>query len=178
MSSHESVLFPAARVLIAVGDLEGAEAIALELENRLQSHTVSYARLIQGEIALSQSRLLPAMEAIREGWERNDSWLAHYLLGRAFLEAEQYPEALGEFQTCLEREGEILDVFLVDGSTIRYLPPTYYYLGRAQEGLGDGEAARESYRQYLDLRSQTDFPDPLAADASNRWSSLGLAETG
>jgi serine/threonine protein kinase/Tfp pilus assembly protein PilF len=177
-SSHESVLYPAARVLIALGDKEAAEQIALDLENKLQSHTVSYARLIQGEIALSENRLLPALEAFQDGRERNDSWLAHYLLGRAYLEAEHYAEALGEFQTGLEREGEILDVFLVDGSTIRYLPPTYYYLGRAQEGLGDGEAARESYKKYLDLRTQTDFPDPLAADASNRWSSLGLADAG
>ena len=178
LSSHESVLFPAARVLIAMGDIEGAVEIALALENRLQSQTVAYARLIQGEVALVNNRLLPATEALRDGWERDDSWMAHFLTGKAYLAAEHYPEALGEFQACLEREGEALDIFLVDGSTIRYLPPTYYYLGRAQEGLGDSEAAQESYKQYLELRAQTDFPDPLAADASNRWSSLGLAETG
>ena len=175
-STHESVLYPAARVLAAAGDITAAEAIALELENRLQSHTVSYARLIEGEIALSKNRLLPAVESLRDGWERNDSWLSHFLLGRAYLEAEHFPEALGEFQLCIERQGEILDVFLVDGSTIRYLPQAFYYLGRAQEGIGDSQAARDSYERYLEIRSNTDTPDPLAADASGRWSSIEVAE--
>ena len=174
--NHESVLYPAARVLAATGEVAEAEAIALELENRLQSQTVSYARLIEGEIALSNNRLLPAVESLRDGWERNDSWLAHLLLGRAYLEAEHFPEALGEFQHCIERQGEILDVFLVDGSTIRYLPQAYYYLGRAQEGIGDAEAAEESYRRYLEIRSNTDTADPLATDAAARLGRLELAE--
>ncbi|MEJ2086458.1 MAG: tetratricopeptide repeat protein, partial [Acidobacteriota bacterium] len=174
--NHESVLYPAARVLAATGDVAGAEAIALELENRLQSQTVSYARLIAGEIALMNNHLLPAVESLRDGWERNDSWLAHLLLGRAYLEAEHYPEALGEFQHCIEQQGEILDVFLVDGSTIRYLPQAYYYLGRAQEGIGDAEAASESYRRYLEIRSDPDIPDPLATDASARLGQIEAAE--
>jgi len=173
-SSHESVLYPAARVLIALGDIEGAEKIALDLENKLQSQTVAYARLIQGEIALSNNHLLPAVEALKDGWQRDDSWLAHYLLGRAYLEAEHYAEALGDFEICSDREGEALDIFLVDGSTIRYLPTAYYYMGRAQEGLGNTDAAATNYQRYLDLRSQSSMLDPLADDAEQRLTSLAL----
>ena len=176
MSDHESVLYPAARVLLSIGHSDRAEAIALQLENMLQSQTVSYARLIQGEIALDSNRLLPAVESLRDGWERNDSWLAHLLLGRAYLAAGHFPEALGEFEICVQREGEALDAFLIDGSTIRYLPQVYYYQGRAQEGIGDVEAARSSYARYLEIRSETDAPDPMAAEASGRWSALAAAE--
>ena len=174
-SNHESILYPAARVLIVVGDTEDAESIALELENKLQSQTVAYARLIKGEIALSNNRLLPAVEALKDGWQRDDSWMAHYLLGRAYLEAEHYAEALGEFQICSDREGEALDIFLVDGSTIRYLPTAFYYMGRAQEGLGDGKAAATNYQRYLDLRGRPgSAPDPMVDDAGRRLEALAL----
>jgi len=176
MSSQESVLYPAARVMLAAGDVEAADKIAIDLENRLQSQTVSYARLIQGEIALRDNRLLPAVESLKDGWERYPSWFAHYLLGRAYLEAEHYPEALGEFESCLEREGEALDLFVVDGATSRYLAPLHYWLGRAREGLGSTVTARESYERYLSLRGEAEPADPLAEDAEQRLASLDLAQ--
>ena len=173
LNEQESVLYPAARVLIAAGDLEGARQIAATLENQLQNQTVAYARLIEGEIALNEGRLLEAIEALREGRERYDSWFAHFLLGQAYVEGEQYAEAMGELEISLDRKGEIVDLFLIDSATLRYLPPVYYWLGRAQEGLGSKDPARDNYRQYLELRGNTDASDPLAADASRRWSKLG-----
>ena len=175
MSNQESVLYPAARVMLEAGDIEAADKIAIDLENKLQSQTVSYARLIQGEIALKDNRLLPAVESLKDGWERYDSWFAHYLLGRAYLEAEHYPEALGEFEICLEREGEALDLFVVDGATSRYLAPVHYWLGRAREGLASMVTARESYERYLSLRGEAEPPDPLAEDAAQRLASMDLA---
>lgn len=172
LNEQESVLYPAARVLIAAGDSEGARTIAGTLENQLQAQTVAYARLIEGEIALLEGRLLEAIEALRDGRERHDTWFAHFLLGRAYFEGEQFAEALGELEICLDRKGEIVDLFLIDSATLRYLPPAYYWLGRVQEELGSTVPARSNYRTYLEIRGNTDAPDPLAADASRRWSAL------
>jgi hypothetical protein len=51
------------------------------------------------------------------------------------------------------------------------LPPIYYYLGRAQEGLGSAAAA-ESYQKYLEIKEKEDWGDPLVKDARQRLSSL------
>jgi hypothetical protein len=50
--------------------------------------------------------------------------------------------------------------------TFRYTAPLWYWLGRAQEGVGLKERAIETYRRYLSLRAATN--DPLAVDAASR----------
>jgi len=90
------------------------------------------------------------------------------LMGRAYFEAEHFPEALDEFDHCVRGKGEITDVFLVDSATLRYFPPALYWLGRSHEALGNSTAARDLYREFLDLRGDADPPDPLATDAAGR----------
>jgi tetratricopeptide (TPR) repeat protein len=172
LSRHESVLFPAALVLIASGQPDKARRAGQSLDALLQAQTSSFARLIDGELARSRGRLADAVESLREGQKRYDSWFAHFLLGRAYLEAKYFPEAVSEFELCVKRKGEATDIFFLDASTIRYLPPAYYWLGRAQEGVGAADAARKSYEQFLALRNTADPPDPLAADARARLSRL------
>ena len=53
-------------------------------------------------------------------------------------------------------------------TTLRYLPPLYYWLGRAQEGLGTSEAARNSYKELLALRAEANPGAPIVADARRR----------
>jgi tetratricopeptide (TPR) repeat protein len=88
-------------------------------------------------------------------------------LGRAFLEAGAFAEALQEFETCTKRRGEATAVFLDDVPTIRYLATLPYWTARAQEGLGLAPQARENYRKFLSLRMK-DSPDPLVKDARKR----------
>ena len=90
------------------------------------------------------------------------------MLGRAYLEGGHSAEALAEFETCKKRRGETADLLFADTTTLRYLPPLYYWLGRAQEGTGMTEAARENYREFLRLRTDANPGDPLAADAKRR----------
>jgi len=172
LRAHESVLFPAAVVLTDTGDVRAARNLATQLNNMLQSQTSSYAHLINGHIALREKRLGDALDAFREAQKKHDSWFAHLMLGRAYLEAARFAEAVAEFDTCVKRKGEATDVFFENVSTIRYLPPIYYWLGRAQQGLGAVAAARGSYEQFLKLRSEAVPPDPLAADASQRIKKL------
>jgi tetratricopeptide (TPR) repeat protein len=168
LSHQESVLFPAALVLIRNGQPDKAHKVAETLHGMLQAQTSSFARLIDGEIALTRKHLGEAVGSLREGQKRYDSWFAHFLLGRAYLDAKYFPEALSEFELCVKRKGEAMDVFFLDASTIRYLPPALYWLGRAQEGVGALDAARKSYEQFLALRPGIETSDPLVADARKR----------
>jgi len=168
-----TVLFPAARVLLATGAEGDAREIEKTLESGIQRQARSMARLLAGEVALRNGRPADAIEALRDGLERHDSWLGRYLLGKAYLEAGHPAEALAELELCLKRKGEATDVFFSDSPSIRYLPPVHYLLGRAQEQLGMAGAAAESFRGFLDLRSMAEPSDALAADASRRLEGLG-----
>ncbi len=94
--------------------------------------------------------------------------MSHFLLGQAYVQAGHYAEALSEFEICQKRRAEVTDLFLSNTPTLRKLPPLYYWLGRAQEGMGTTQAARESYQQFLKLRSQADPADQTVADARRR----------
>jgi tetratricopeptide (TPR) repeat protein len=177
LSSHESVLFPAALVFLRAGSVEEAEAIAQALDNRLQTLTSAYARLIEAEVAASQGQYATSIEKFRDSIERRDTWFARFLLGRLYVDRELFPEAMAELDLAVKRHGEVTDVFFYDMPSLRYLPEAYYWLARAQQAIGVAEA-RQTYEKFLTLRADSDSPDPLAADASNRWSSLGLAKTG
>ena len=69
-----------------------------------------------------------------------------------------------------ERRGEATDVFIDDTASLRYLPPVYYHLGRAQEAVSGSvtAGARASYESFLKARDAADPPDLLAADARRR----------
>jgi tetratricopeptide (TPR) repeat protein len=171
LRAHESILFPAALVLTESGDASDAEfatQLAAQLENMLQSQTSSYARLILGAVSVEQKRIRDALDAFRDGQKLHDSWFAHLMLGRVYLEAGRFAEAVAELEVCVKRKGEVTDVFFENISTSRYLPPVYYWLGRAQEGLGAASAARASYEQFVRLRADGDPSDPLAVDAARR----------
>ena len=59
-------------------------------------------------------------------------------------------------------------MFLDDVPSYRVFPSVYYYLGRAQEGLGS-PAAADSYRTFLAIKEKADpATDPLVQDARRR----------
>jgi hypothetical protein len=76
-----------------------------------------------------------------------------------------FTEADSEFELCLKRRGEASAVFLDDVPTLRLVPPVYYFLARAQEGL-KSPAAAESYRTFLKM--QPDGSSELITDARHR----------
>jgi len=171
LGGHESSLFPAALALLLAGHEPEALAVAANFEKMLQRQTTAYARLITGEVALQRGRVAEGIEALRDAQKRHDSWFSRFLLGKAYVEAGHYAEALAELDICLKRRGETTDVFFYDTPTLRYLPPLYYWLGRSKEGVGATAEARKLYEQFLSLRTDVDPPDPLAADARRRVSS-------
>jgi hypothetical protein len=95
-----------------------------------------------------------------------DTWLGHFDLGRAYLEAGALTQADSEFDRCIKRRGEALALFLDEEPTYGVFPPVYYYQGRVREALGNARFA-ESYRAYLDIRGKS-TEDPLLPDVRRR----------
>ena len=164
-SSLESVAVAAARIYATIGDTDAAGEIATELSSKLQPQSRAYGLMIRGMIARQAGNLVPAIDAFRDAIELADLWLVRFELGRAYLEAEYYAEALGEFTACADRRGEATAVFLDDTPSFRYLASLPYWVGRAQQGLGMQSAASQAYGEFLALREDG---GPLADDARQR----------
>ena len=75
-------------------------------------------------------------------------------------------EADSEFDRCIKRRGEALELFMDDVPTYGYFPPVYYYQGRVREGLKSPESV-SSYRAYLNIRDKAG-EDPLLAEVRKR----------
>lgn len=168
-SRQDAVALAAGRVYVEAGRDAAALPLASELSHRLEPDPQSYAKLIEGEKLLRQGAAREAVRVFLEAQKLADTWLGRFDLGRAYLQAGAFTEAYSEFDLCLKRRGEATAVFLDDIPSYRYLPPVYYYLGRAQEGL-KSPAAAESFRTFLAIKEKGDGSDPLVVDARRRIS--------
>jgi eukaryotic-like serine/threonine-protein kinase len=165
-SKEPGVLYRAAQVYVAMGQEAKALQLVAPLAQRLETEPQIYAKLIVGEAQLKKGNARDAINTFQESQKLADSWLGHFDMGRAYLDAGAYIEASSEFDVCLKRRGEVTSVFLDDIPSYHLLPAVYYYQGRAREGLNSPGAA-ESYKTYLSLK-ENGAGDPLVADAQRR----------
>src|SRR2546428_729805 len=165
-SKEDNVLFWAARVYLVFDDETRALALAQSLAGRLETDPQAYAKLIDGEVELKRGRAADAVKLFREAQKLADTWFGRFDLGLAYLDAEAFTEAYSEFELCLKRRGEATAAFLDEVPTYRLVPPVYYYLGRAQEGL-KSPAAADSYKTFLAIKEKSG-EDPLVVDARRR----------
>jgi serine/threonine protein kinase/Tfp pilus assembly protein PilF len=170
-SRRMSTLIFAARTYIQANKEEKARSIAEELGKRLGEEPRSYAKLIEGEIEEQRGNSLEAIELFKAALAIHDTWLGRFALGKAYLDLEAFPDAHAELDLCLRRHGEATSLFFDDVPSYHLLPPVYYYLGRAQEGLGSA-AASESYEKFIQIKEKEDWGDPLVEDARNRLNTL------
>jgi tetratricopeptide (TPR) repeat protein len=164
-SKSVSVRFLAAHVLAEAGETTAARQVAAGLASELLLEPQAYARIIEGEIALQQNDARRALQVLSEAKSTLDTWIGRFDLGRAYLMAGMFAEADSEFDACIRRRGEALEL-VDDGPTYSFFPPVWYYQGRVREAL-KSPGAKESYRTYLDLRGQA-AQDPLLADTRAR----------
>jgi eukaryotic-like serine/threonine-protein kinase len=165
-SKTVKVRFLAGRVLAAAGQVTRAKALADELSTDLKTEAQAYGKLIEAEIALSRGDPRAAIKSSMDANAQFDTWIGHFDLGRAYLEAKAFPEADSEFDQCLKRRGEALSLFLDETPSYAYFPPVYYYLGRVREGMGSKGFA-ESYQTYLSIRGKSG-EDPLLPEVRKR----------
>ncbi len=163
-SKKANIRFLAARVFVAAGEITKARALAAALASDSQPEPQADAKLIEGEIALQAGNPHQAIKTMVEANQLLDTWIGRFDLGRAYLEAGQFAEADAEFDRCIKRRGEALELY--DGPSYGYFPPVYYYQGRVREGLKSPGAA-ESYRTYLSIRGKAG-EDPLLSEIRRR----------
>ena len=160
------IRFLAGRVFAEAGASDKARAQRDSLAADLQVEPRAYARILDGVLALKAGDARGAVDALGAANALLGTWIGHYDLGRAYLEAGAFAQATSEFDRCIERRGEALSLFLDEEPTYGLFPSVYYYQGRVREGL-KSPASRDSYKTYLEIRG-TSTEDPLVADARQR----------
>ncbi|HEY1579890.1 MAG TPA: protein kinase [Terracidiphilus sp.] len=156
----------AALTYIDAGEIAKAQKQATALSSALPTESQAYGKILAGLIALKKK---DTNEAIRQIFAANnmlDTWIGRYELGRTYLEAGAFTQADAEFDRCLKRRGEAIELFDDNVPTYAYFPPIYYYEGRAREGMKTAGFA-DFYRSYLAIRGQS-MDDPLVVDTRRR----------
>jgi eukaryotic-like serine/threonine-protein kinase len=160
------IRFLAARAFVEAGDTGKARELAARLASELQAAPQAYAKLVLGEAALKEHNPKQAIQLFNEAKDLTDTWIGRFDLGRAYLEAGAFAEADSEFDRCLKRRGEALELFMDDMPTSSYLPIVYYYQGRVREGL-KSSGFTDSYKTYLSFRGKS-TEDPLLPEIRRR----------
>jgi eukaryotic-like serine/threonine-protein kinase len=155
------VRFLAGRVFAEAGDKAQAQKMADSLAKEAEIEPQAYAKIVAGKLALQQGDSRLAIKDITDADNLLDTWIGRFELGRAYLEAGQFAEADSEFDRCIKRRGEALELLMDNTVTYGYLPYVYYYQGRVRQGLKT-PAFADSYRAYLSARGQS-TEDPLLA---------------
>jgi len=168
LDKEESVLYSAGQVFLEAGQAAKAAQAASQLSLRIEPEPQMYGKLLEAETALKRKDPRQAILLLQAAQKIYDTWLGHYDLGRAYLDAGMFTEADSEFELCVRRKGEASAVFLDDVPTFRIVPTLYYYLGRAQEGLKSPEAAA-SYKTFISFQEKG--VGPLLSDARRRVNS-------
>jgi eukaryotic-like serine/threonine-protein kinase len=166
ISKAVKIRFLTGRVFVEAGAAAKATTLAAGLAAEFQAEPQAYGKIIEGESALKSRDARQAIKLLTEANVLLDTWMGHFDLGRALLDAGQFAQADAEFDRCITRRGEALALFLDEEPTYGFFPPVYYYQGRVREGLGTAGFA-ESYRSYLNIRDQSK-EDPLLPDVRRR----------
>jgi len=165
-SQSTPIEFLAARIYVEAGEYAKAHKLAMSLSSALASESQAYGKIVEGMIALKRKDTNEAIRQIRGANNLLDTWIGHYDLGRVYLEAGAFTEADSEFDQCMKRRGEAIELFDDNVPTYAYLPPVYYYQGRAREGM-KSEGFADFYKTYLSIRGQS-TEDPMVAEIRSR----------
>jgi serine/threonine protein kinase/Flp pilus assembly protein TadD len=168
LATHQGmpVTFLVARILVETGAVDKARELAATLAKAPgpPGEAQSHGKIIEAEIALKNGAPQDAIKLLTESNAILDSWLAHFLLGRAQLEAGAFVQADSEFDLCITRRGETL--LTDEGPMFSQFPLVYYYRGRIREEMKTASFA-DSYREYLKIRG-TSNEDPLVREIRKR----------
>ncbi len=166
MSQVVPVRVLAAQTFVEAGEIAKAQNLASGLASELLPEPQAFAKIIEGDLLRKRGDAPAAVKTLTDANNLLDTWLGHYELGRAYLDAGLFVEADSEFDRCVTRRGEALELFMDNVPTFAYFPHVYYLQGRAREGLKSPGFA-ESYRAYLSIRGQAS-EDPLLPEIHRR----------
>jgi tetratricopeptide (TPR) repeat protein len=152
-SQTVKIRFLAALVFVETGQPAKAQKLADSLGSELPAEPQSYAKIIEGMIAAKRGDNRQAIAALTDATKLLNTWISHFELGLAYLDSGHFVEADSEFDACIKRRGEAVELFMDNVPTFGYFPDVYYYEGRAREGLKSPGFA-DSFRTYLSIRGQ------------------------
>ena len=165
-SQSPQIQFLAANTYVDAGELGKAHKLATTLSSALTSESQAYGKIIEGEIDLQRKDSKGAISEITAANNLLDTWIGHLELGRAYLAAGAFTEADSEFDQCVKRRGEAIELFMDNVPTYAYFPAVYYYQGLAREGM-KSEGFGDFYRTYLSIRGASS-EDPLVPEIRRR----------
>ncbi len=167
LSTVTAVRFLAAQIFAATGAIDKAEALAAELSKSTEPSDDArvYGKIIEAQIAMKRKDPRQAIKILTDANNVLDTWLGHFNLGRAYLEAGEPVQADSEFDLCITRRGEALNL-MDEGPTYGVFPIVYYYRGRVREEMKTTNFA-DSYREYLKIRGESK-EDPLVPEVRKR----------
>jgi hypothetical protein len=166
MSQITPVRVLVAQTFVETGELAKAQKLASDLAAEVKPESQAYAKIIEGDLALKSGDARQAVKTLTDANNMLDTWIGRLELARAYLEAGLFVESDAEFDKCIKRRGEALELFMDNVPTIGYFPPVYYLQGRAREGLKSPGFA-DSYRTYLSIRGKAG-EDPLLPEIRRR----------
>ena len=166
LSQSTAIQFLAAANYAEAGEFAKAQKLAGTLSSSLTNEAQAYGLIIDGVIALKHKDANQAVRQFKAANNLLDTWIGRFELGRAYIEAGAFTEADAEFDQCMRRRGEAIELFMDNVPTYAWFPPVYYYAGRAREGMKSAGFA-DLYRKYLGIRGQSS-DDPLVADIRHR----------
>jgi eukaryotic-like serine/threonine-protein kinase len=169
-SQAVKIRFLAARTFVDAGELPKAQKLAAGLASDILPEPQAYAKTIDGQASLKRGDRGEAIKDLTAANNLLDTWIGRFDLGRAYVEAGAFTEATSEFDRCVTRRGETLALFLDEVPTYGYFPSVYYYLGRAEEGLGSSGAAN-SYWKFVSIQDKGDGA-AIFQDAKKRLAEL------
>ena len=105
-------------------------------------------------------------ESAAAGVSLDQPLFAKRLYGLAYSGSAD-PEALSEFERCEKRKGEATALLLDDTPSFRYYSTLPYWKARAQQDLGQREAAAAGYKAFIALKAGGPR-DALVVDARKR----------
>ena len=158
--------FLAGLIFAEAGQQAKAQKLATGLSAELQPEAQAYGKIVDAALAGSRGDARAAINGFTEANKLLDTWIGHFQLARTYLDSKQYVEADSEFDRCVKRRGEALELFMDNVPTYGFFPAVYYYQGRAREELKSPTSV-QSYRDFLNLRGKS-TDDPLVADAKKR----------
>jgi serine/threonine protein kinase/tetratricopeptide (TPR) repeat protein len=165
-SQSAQIEFLAASIYADAGEFAKAQKISTSLSSALTSESQAYGKIIDGLIALKRKDPNDAVKQITAANNLLDTWIGRFELGRAYLEAGAFTQADSEFDQCVKRRGEAIELFMDNVPTYAYFPAVYYYQGRVREGM-KSEGFADFYKTYLSIRGQSS-EDPLVTEIRRR----------
>ena len=102
-STATVVRFLAAQIFVETGAIDKAQALAGELAKSAEPSDDArvYGKIIEAQIAMKKKDPRQAIKILSDANTVLDTWLGHFNLGRAHLQAGEYVQADSEFDLCM-----------------------------------------------------------------------------